>query len=168
MKSRFARPMPCSPDSVPPSDSVSANTAAIAACARAFCAASAGSYIRLTCRLPLPAWPKHTIGSAYSCESFCTPATSAGIRDTGTTTSSLILPGARFRSAGDSALRAAHSRSRAASSAAGSIARQPSPRAAVANASKACGSVCASPSASIINNAPTSSGMSQCPLFENM
>ena len=32
MKSRLARPMPCSPDSVPPSDSVSANTRASAAC----------------------------------------------------------------------------------------------------------------------------------------
>src|SRR6478672_4213703 len=64
MKSRLARPMPCSPDSVPPSESASANTRAIAACARSACTASAGSNSTLTCRLPLPAWPKVTISNA--------------------------------------------------------------------------------------------------------
>ena len=65
MKSRLARPMPCSPDSWPPSASVGRRTARRARrrCARLM-PASAGSNSRLTCRLPLPAWPKQTMRSA--------------------------------------------------------------------------------------------------------
>ena len=87
----------------------------------------------------------------------------AGMRDTGTTTSSLILPGASVRSAGDSALRAAHRRSRDASSAASSSDTSPSPAAARISASTSCGSVSASPSASIISSAPASAGRSAPP-----
>jgi hypothetical protein len=58
MKSRLSRPMPCSPESVPPSAIASANTRASASFARVDCAASSGSNRMLTCRLPLPAWPK--------------------------------------------------------------------------------------------------------------
>src|SRR5690606_7352793 len=110
MKSRLARPMPCSPESVPRSSRVSAKTRGRAVLAARAWDGSSGSNRMLTCRLPLPAWPKVTIGTPQSREMACTPATSAGIRDTGTTTSSLILPAAMVRSDGDSALRADHSR----------------------------------------------------------
>jgi hypothetical protein len=65
-----------------------------------------------------------------ACAAAPQPATRSGMRDTGTTTSSLILPGLIVRSAGESARRAAHSRSRALPSAATSSASIPSPSAA--------------------------------------
>src|SRR4249919_72108 len=163
MNSRLARPMPCSPDRVPPSDSVSANTRARAACARPFWPVSAGSKRMFTCRLPLPAWPKLTMGNANSDARSRTPWTSCGMRETGTTTSSLILPGASVRNAGDNALRAAQSLSRAASSAASSSETRPSPSATRIRASMACGRVWASPSASTISSAPASAGSSAPP-----
>ena len=78
------------------------------------------------------------------------------MRDTGTTTSSLILPGAMERSAGDSARRAAHSRSRAAPSVATSSSSRPSPPAASASACSASGRDSGSPSASTSSIAPAS------------
>ena len=59
--------------------------------------------------LPLPAWPKFTMRTLCLADSARSPAISAGIFDTGTAMSSLILFGASLRSAGDRALREAHS-----------------------------------------------------------
>ena len=61
--------------------------------------------------LPLPAWPKLTIWMPDSRDSCSRPAISSGIRDTGTTTSSLIFFGAALRKAGERALRVFQSRS---------------------------------------------------------
>ena len=43
MKSRFAKPIPCSPDNVPPRDNVRAKTRGNAECARVLSSASCGS-----------------------------------------------------------------------------------------------------------------------------
>src|SRR5690606_37271214 len=163
MNTRLARPMPCSPDRVPPSSRASANTSGSAACAARDCPALPGSYMMSPCRLPLRAWPKVTIGRPQRREIACTPATSPGIRDTGTTTSSLILLAAIMRSAGDSALRADHRRSRAAVLPPVSMSSRPSTVAASPIASSAAGRASGSPSASSNSIAPTPSGRSAPP-----
>jgi len=78
----------------------------------------------------------------------------SGIRDTGTTTSSLIFFGATVRRAGESALRVRHSRSTWASL----TSKQPSWRAAAMTASLAASSAAALSSSSIMSRAPASAG----------
>src|SRR5574337_421653 len=57
----------------------------------------------LTWMLPLPAWPKLTMGIENFAAISRSRAISSGRRDTGTTTSSLILSGEMLRRAGDKA-----------------------------------------------------------------
>ena len=78
------------------------------------------------------------------------------MRLTGTTTSSLIFFGDSVRSAGESALRAAHNFDTSSASAATARSIKPAPRAAREIASIAASSAASSPSASISNSAPAS------------
>ena len=80
------------------------------------------------------------------------------MRETGTTTSSLIFFGAILRKAGDRALRLRHSRATSSWFTAVSTEIQPGLPAAVAMVSAALSIASALPSTSIINSAPASSG----------
>ena len=82
------------------------------------------------------------------------------MRETGTTTSSLIFFGAMWRSAGERALRARHRASTSAASSARRSSTRPSTLAAAATAASASSMQAAGPSTSIIRRAPVPSGTS--------
>ena len=113
----------------------------------------------LTCRLPLPAWPKLTIGS--DCARASRVARRHQVRDARDRHHHVLVDLARRPACAAPATAPCvppKARSRAASSAAASSDRQPSPPAACAARRRRRRARSASPSASIISSAPASVG----------
>ena len=102
----LARPMPCSPESVPLSSRPRLKRSSTASSTRAHSCLSRLSQRMPGWRLPSPAWPKVAMVTLRSLAIFSRPAIMAGILERGTVTSSIMKVGLARARAGMATRRA--------------------------------------------------------------